>query len=230
MKNFKKQLNLYDFKFILKSTIWVLIFYLGTGSLYGQDPSRFANQVAVIVDRQVDRDNPLIVFTGSSSVRMWSDLEDRFPQHDLVNTGFGGSHFSDLIHYAEELILRFNPVQVFIYEGDNDLAAGKSAAEITRDARKIVEIIHMSNKDCEVVLISPKPSLARWHLKEKYQTLNKALQKFADGEPAVQFADVWTPMLAPDGNVKSDLFIEDGLHMNQKGYDIWYAVIKPYLR
>jgi lysophospholipase L1-like esterase len=74
----------------------------------------------------------------------------------------------------------------------------------------------MTNKDWEVVLISPKPSLARWHLKEKYQELNKALREFADEEPAVKFADVWTPMLAPDGNVKNDLFIDDGLHMNQK--------------
>ncbi len=93
---------------------------------------------------------------------MWIDLEDRFPQCHLLNNGYGGSHFFDLI-YADELILRFNPTQLFIFEGDNDLAAGKGAAEIKRDTRKIVEIIHMTNKDCEVVLISPKPSLARWH-------------------------------------------------------------------
>ncbi len=230
MKNFKKQLNLSRFSFIPEIIIVVLVFKLSTGSLYGQDPLRFADQVAEIKDRQIDSKNPLIIFTGSSSIRMWTDLEDRFPQYHLLNNGFGGSHFSDLIHYADELILRFNPTQVFIYEGDNDLAAGKSAAEIKRDTRKIVEIIHMTNKDCEVVLISPKPSLARWHLKEKYQELNKALREYADGKPAVKFADVWTPMLAPDGNVKNDLFIDDGLHMNQKGYDIWYEVLKPYLR
>jgi hypothetical protein len=109
MKNFKKQLNLSRFSFIPEIIIVVLVFTLGIGSLYGQDPLRFADQVAEIKDRQIDSKNPLIIFTGSSSIRMWTDLEDRFPQYHLLNNGFGGSHFSDLIHYADELILRFNP-------------------------------------------------------------------------------------------------------------------------
>jgi hypothetical protein len=36
-------------------------------------------------------------------------------------------------------------------------------------------------------------------------------------------------MLEPDGTVKPDIFIQDKLHMNAKGYHIWQGILQPYL-
>ncbi|WP_373517444.1 GDSL-type esterase/lipase family protein, partial [Pricia sp.] len=80
----------------------------------------------------------------------------------------------------------------------------------------------------QVVLIAAKPSIARWKLKGKYKRLNRKMAKLADDNPSVEYADVWNPMLE-GGKVKQDIFIEDGLHMNAKGYQIWYDVLEPFV-
>ena len=80
----------------------------------------------------------------------------------------------------------------------------------------------------EIVLISAKPSISRWHLKRKYMRLNKRLRKLAAQTPGVRFANVWNIMLNKR-KLKRDLFIEDGLHMNAKGYDLWHEVLKDYV-
>ena len=194
-----------------------------------QDPTRFQEQIDAYLAESVPAGEALIVFTGSSSIRMWRDLADDFSSHTVINRGFGGSQMSDLLHYADELILRHRPAKVFIYEGDNDIAAGKKAGRILRDAKNLQQRIHNALPDTELYFLAAKPSLARWELKEQYEALNRRLARYADKTDGVTFVDVWTPMLGADGRVLPDIFIDDGLHMNRKGYDIWKEVIGPYV-
>jgi lysophospholipase L1-like esterase len=197
-----------------------------------QDPLRFEGEVETIqkkYDTVFDVSQETIVFTGSSSVRIWQDLQDRFPDHQIVNTGFGGSQASDLSYYMYDLILRFNPKKVFIYEGDNDIFAKKKPNTIRKDLQQIMGGIQRNDSTTQIVIIAAKPSIARWKLKRKYKRLNRKLERLADDDPSVEYADVWDPML-DDRKVKQDIFIEDGLHMNDKGYDIWYNVLKPFVQ
>ncbi|HET8737074.1 MAG TPA: GDSL-type esterase/lipase family protein [Pricia sp.] len=200
-----------------------------TGS--AQDPSRFKDEVEAIqkkYDTAFDRSDETIVFTGSSSIRMWQDLQERFPQHRIVNTGFGGSQASDLSFYIYDLILRFHPKKVFIYEGDNDLFAKKKSDAIIKDLKQIINAIHRNDSTTQVVLLPAKPSIARWNLRSKYMRLNRKMERLAEDNPAVEYANIWDPML--DGReVKQDIFIDDGLHMNAKGYDIWQNVLRPFV-
>lgn len=195
-----------------------------------QNPRRFAHEVDSIVAHNltVDRKD-LIIFTGSSSVRMWSDLKASFPKHNVVNLGFGGSEMTDLLFYVDKIILQFKPKQVFIYEGDNDIGAGRPTESILAAADSILARIRDELPQAEVVFISPKPSVSRWHLKEKYEAFNKALENWTKSRKNVKFADVWTPMLKKDGKVREDIFLADKLHMNEKGYAIWKTKLKKYL-
>jgi len=169
-----------------------------------------------------------IVFAGSSSVRIWHDLQRRFPEHQIVNTGFGGSQASDLLTYTDELILKYSPKKVFIYEGDNDIAEGKDSKVIISDILQIIAKLRAHNSAIKVVLISAKPSIARWSQKRDYKKLNRRFKKLSKKDADILFVDVWKPMLN-GRNVKQDIFIEDGLHMNTKGYQIWYDTIKSFI-
>jgi lysophospholipase L1-like esterase len=199
-------------------------------SVFAQDPTRFNEKV-----KQINEENPpqnnqnTIVFTGSSTIRMWKSLQEDFPKHELVNSGFGGSQASDLLYFLNELVLVYNPSKVFIYEGDNDISAGKSSEEILDDYKNITTKIHESGPETEIILISPKPSVARWELKDKYLDFNSKLKKFAAGKKNVKYADLWRPMLDKNKEPMKDIFIEDNLHMNQKGYAIWAKIIRKYL-
>jgi hypothetical protein len=135
-----------------------------TCSLSAQDPLRFAEEVKKFENTagQYPTENR-IVFTGSSSIRLWVDFKSYFPNHNVINTGFGGSETSDLLHYKDLLTDQFKPRQVFIYEGDNDINAGEDGLAV------FLELIILAGELLEdewieqIVFISPKPSIARWH-------------------------------------------------------------------
>lgn len=208
--------------------IFVLFFSI---SITAQAQLPFEEEVKQIQqynDSLWDSSRPTIVFTGSSSIRFWNDVQERFPQQQVLNTGFGGSQFSDLEHYLEELILNYNPVKVFIYEGDNDIFAKKRPRKIVKRADNILSTLQQRNPNMEIVLISAKPSISRWKYRGRYRRLNHKLNRLASETKGIDFVDVWYPML-DKRKVKQDIFIEDGLHMNDKGYDIWYDVIKDYI-
>ena len=195
-----------------------------------QDPNRFRQEIdnLIATNKSVSRDK-LIVFTGSSSIKMWNNLKESFPKHNVVNMGFGGSDMSELLYFTDEIITSFSPKQVFIYEGDNDIAKGKKTDEILSSADSIVKRIRQKLPDVSLVFISAKPSVRRWELRNEYVAYNKALEAWTKNQKNVRYADVWTPMLKKDGIVRDDLFIEDKLHMNEKGYKIWQKVLKKFL-
>lgn len=121
----QQQLNLKTIKKI--RTLTVLIFFVSLTS-FGQVENVFTKEVKDITakyDSIWDSSKETIVFTGSSSVRLWRKLQEEFPNHQIINSGFGGSQASDLLYFIDELILSYNPKKVFIYEGDNDLWAKK---------------------------------------------------------------------------------------------------------
>ena len=193
-----------------------------------QQPSGFTDEVNGInkkYDTLWDKSKKSIVFTGSSSIRMWKTLNELFPEQQILNTGFGGSQAIDLLHHLEPLVLKYNPKKVFIYEGDNDLWAKKKPKEIVATTWEIINKIHSVNPNTPIVLIGTKPSISRWKLRGRYKRLNKKLEKVSKSNPNLTYVDVWYPMLNRK-KLKKDIFISDGLHMNQKGYDIWYETMK----
>ena len=45
-----------------------------------------------------------ILFVGSSSFTKWKDVSAYFPNHVIINRGFGGSTLLDVIHYKKDVI------------------------------------------------------------------------------------------------------------------------------
>jgi lysophospholipase L1-like esterase len=169
---------------------------------------------------------PALVFTGSSSIRMWEALQDSFPHHQILNMGFGGSQASDLLYYLDALVLKYRPEKVFIYEGDNDLAEGKRPRRVLKDLQEIATRILKNNPQTPIVFISAKPSPSRWRFRGKFRRFNRKLERWAGKANTLIYADVWSPMLR-GRKVDASLFIEDGLHLNDAGYEIWFQVLRP---
>ena len=191
----------------------------------------FQSEVNKIQERyknEINNNTNYIVFTGSSSIRMWKDLPVLFENSKIINTGFGGSKASDLLYYIKELVLDFNPSKVIIYEGDNDISSGHKINFIMKNIKQIIKQIKEINKNAQIILISAKPSIMRWDLRKKYIQLNKKYKNLALKNKNIHFADTWSQMV-DSGKLKTDIFIEDGLHLNKKGYKIWERVLRPIL-
>lgn len=189
------------------------------------DMTRFAEQ---------DAANPPpaapVVFTGSSSIRLWTTLAEDFPDLPVLNRGFGGSQVRDSVWYADQVAIRYQPRRIVLYAGDNDINAGRTPQQVSSDFRAFVARIRRDLPKVPIVVLSIKPSLARLAQLPRQREANALLKADAAALPGVTFVDIATPMLDADGKPRAELFGEDGLHMNRQGYDVWRSVVAPYLR
>jgi lysophospholipase L1-like esterase len=172
-----------------------------------------------------------ILFIGSSSFRLWQDVNTYFPGYHIINRGFGGSTLLDVIHYAEDVIQPYNPRQIVIYCGENDLASSDTVtAEVVM---KRFEILFYLTREYHpktpIAFVSIKPSPSRQRLMPEIVKANELIKEFLSKRNKTVFIDVYHPMLLADGNPMPDIFREDKLHMNAKGYAIWQKTIAPFL-
>ena len=169
-----------------------------------------------------------IVFVGSSSIRLW-DLKKSFPDLPAVNRGFGGSQLADSVEHFDRLVLAHQPKIVILYAGDNDLV-GKSPQQVADDFAAFLKKLRTSLSQTRLIYIGVKPSLARAKLIEKQRETNKLIQTQCGADKLCTFLDVEKPMQGSDGQLRGDLFLKDGLHMNEAGYKIWAELLQPLLK
>jgi lysophospholipase L1-like esterase len=171
-----------------------------------------------------------VLFVGSSSIRLWSDLEEQFKDLPVViNRGFGGSQLSDCVKHLNRLVVRYRPRTVLVYAGDNDLAAGSTPAEVLKRFTAFVDGVHRELPQTNIVYISIKPSPSRIDLLPRIHEANTLIHDYADAAGKVDFVDVYTAMLDTSGKPRAELFRADALHLNAQGYALWKRVIAPHV-
>ncbi|CAN5680939.1 SGNH/GDSL hydrolase family protein [soil metagenome] len=193
---------------------------------YAEDMQKFR-----MADRMQPPKENAILFAGSSSFTKWTDVQDYFPAYPIINRGFGGSRLLDVIMYANNVIFRYHPKQIVIYCGENDLAYidTVSAQTVANRFSTLFDIIRSVWDTIPVAFVSIKPSPSRERLMPKMITANKLIKDFLATKKNAAFIDVFSKMLTADGKLMPEIYVEDKLHMNAKGYAIWQKVIEPYL-
>jgi lysophospholipase L1-like esterase len=171
-----------------------------------------------------DKTNPppkgASLFIGSSTIRMWTTLQQDFPKVKVINRGFGGSQIVDSTHFAERVIFPYEPKRVFLRAGGNDLWAGKSPEEVFADFKDFVAKVHGKLPKTQVIFISLSPSTARWKQAEKEKALNTMVQKFVKKTRGVKYVETYSLPLGADGQPRPELFRTDKLHFNAEGYKL----------
>ena len=172
-----------------------------------------------------------ILFVGSSSFTKWTDVQNYFPGYTIINRGFGGSSLPDLIRYENDVIFKYKPKQIVLYCGENDLAASDTVtAKMVFDRfKKLFTDIRKKFSNIPLVYISIKPSPSRWQLRDKMIAANNKIDSFLVKKKNTVFLDVYHKMLGPNGTPIKEIYVEDNLHMNAKGYSIWKKEIQPHL-
>ena len=193
--------------------------------------ARFADDIARFA--AADSDAPPqpggVLFVGSSSIRMWETLAADFPDVAVFNRGFGGSELEDVIRYADRIVFPYAPRLIVLYAGDNDIAAGKTPARVFADYRAFADTACARLPAVRLAYISIKPSPARWALVDSMRAANALIERHTRTNPRLVYIDVFTPMLRADGMPRDELFLEDGLHLNARGYALWRERVAPYL-
>ncbi len=193
--------------------------------------ARWEKSIAAFEEK--DRTSPpphnAVLFVGSSSIRFW-DVKKSFPDLEVINRGFGGSELADSVRFADRIVLPYEPRTVVLYAGDNDLASGKTPEQVAEDFRQFAKVVNERLPKARIIFLSIKPSPARWKLVDKSRTANELIAGQCKADPRLKFLDVGTSLLGADGKPRPELFRQDGLHLNAKGYEIWASLLKPHLQ
>ncbi len=170
-----------------------------------------------------------VLFVGSSSIRLW-DLKKSFTELATINRGFGGSQMSDAAKYVQRIITPYKPRLIVLYEGDNDLAAKKTPGDVAADFDRLLKLVRADLPTTPLIVIGCKPSLKRWALIQQQRELNRLLAERCEKDGHAKLLDIEKPMLGDDGQPKADLFREDMLHLNDKGYALWNSLLAPHVQ
>jgi lysophospholipase L1-like esterase len=180
-------------------------------------------------DRKAPPPKGEIVFTGSSTIRRWTSMQEDFPNHKVLNRGFGGSEILDCTHFADRIIFPYEPRAIFFRCGGNDIHAGKTPEQVFADFKEFVAKVHERLPKTEIYYISQNPTLARWSQKDEEQELNKMVQAMVADTPYLKYIDVSTLPLDANGQVRPELFVEDKLHFNAAGNKLLADKVRPFL-
>ncbi|MDQ3289932.1 MAG: SGNH/GDSL hydrolase family protein [Bacteroidota bacterium] len=201
-------------------------------SLQAQEMQKWEKEISFL--EQQDKGSPPpskpIVFTGSSSIRLWETLNQDFPNKKVLNRGFGGSQTFEVLHFADRLILPYHPKQVVIYVGDNDLASGKTPEQVFSDFKSLFQKIRQNKPKTNVTFISIKPSPSRKQLLPAITQTNQLIQQYLQSHKRTNYVDVYSRMLLPTGKFNPALYRADSLHMTDAGYRIWAEAVRPVLK
>ena len=196
------------------------------------DPTRFENTILAFEAQDAKSPPPegAILLTGSSSIARWNDqAKAALAPLTVIPRGFGGSVMGDVVHYLDRVALNYKPRAILIYEGDNDTWYKLSEDRIVGQFEEIVARVHEALPQTRIYALSVKPSVARVDVWPVAQRVSARLKAIAAADPLVHYIDVATPFLQADGSVMTDIFVADGLHLNDKGNEIWGRAIKAGL-
>jgi lysophospholipase L1-like esterase len=190
-------------------------------------------ETAIHAFEAADKTNPppqhAVLFIGSSSILRWTNVAQSFPEHKILNRGFGGSQLSDSVAFVGRIVTPYKPKLVLLYAGDNDIALGKSPERVFEDFKAFASRIHATLPDAHIAYIAIKPCPLREKFLDKVKTANRLIQEYTTSDKRLLFVDVFTPMLTKEGRARADLCVGDGLHPNARCYELWASLLRPIL-
>ncbi len=211
------------------------------GSSFPDDPGSYAKsrdyakwEKEVAAYEKADRESPPpkggILFIGSSTIRLWKTLAEDFPDHKVINRGFGGTEIVDATHFADRLIFPHEPKQIFLRAGGNDIHAGRTPKEVARDFADFVRTVRAKLPKAEILYISVSPAPSRWGESDKYRELNRLIREMALDMPRVGYVETFDMVLDAHGQARPHLFVKDRLHFSPHGYQLLTERVRPYLQ
>ncbi len=190
---------------------------------YHQDLERLEKEIETL------KFHPRLVFYGSSSFTLWTELSSHFKEYDAVNLGFGGSTLAACTWYFDRVFKNLNTVEaIIIYAGENDLGEGRYPEEVVLFLQNLLAKIKLKYGNIPCSYISIKPSFSRQHLFESIRYTNINIEKIMLKDINFHYLNVYDLMLNDDGNPNPKYFHEDGLHLSPAGYKLWLDLFKKH--
>ena len=179
-------------------------------------------------DKLLSKKN-LVVFYGSSSFRLWNNLDKDFKSYNVLNYGFGGAFIEDCIRYFDQLFSNINPTVFVLYVGGNDLSLEYSNRKINSLFKNLLTKIKSQFPNSKIICVSIKPSYHRINKFDKIKQLNTLMKEELMKSDKNSYVDIFKLFLNENEKIITSYFVKDNLHLSKKGYEVWKKEILKVL-
>ena len=229
----EQQKNKYKNKFIITICLFSVLLFYSSFLLY----THFKYEPKIVTkEKKVVDEN--IVFLGDSITDFYN-LEKYYPNNNVVNSGINGNSTSDILGNMKERIYKYNPSKVFILIGTNDITAGKTVTQISKNIEKIIIKIKRNRPLTQIYLESIYPindtnnnkishSMVNNRKNDFIMKINLKLKTVARKQK-VKYINMYDKLIDKDGNLNIE-YTKEGLHMSDQGYEVITNILNRYIK
>lgn len=172
-----------------------------------------------------------ILFTGSSSIRLWNTISEDMMPYPVISRGYGGAKLSDFAIYCRRIIYphEFKALVIFVANDITGSEDDKTPTEVLKLFQYVVKQVRAKYETQPIFFVQITPTNSRWNVWDKISEANRMIKEKCSKKKNLYFIETTDQFIGPDGKPRTDLFISDQLHLNDEGYKLWSSIIKKNL-
>ncbi len=170
-----------------------------------------------------------ILLAGDSQFYRWKTVAEDLPGYTVIDRGIDDFQTSDLLYFADRLILPYRARLIVLHVGGNDVHGGKTPEQVLADFKTLVARVRAVQPTVPIVFSSLTPGPGRREEFDRRKETNQIIKDYIATQPGLQFLDLWDAMLTPEGKPREDLWVADGVHPNHAGYLLRVKLMLPLL-
>jgi len=170
-----------------------------------------------------------ILLAGDSQFFRWKTLQEDLPGYTLINRGIDAFKLSDLVYFADRLVLPYQPRLIILHVGGNDVHNGRSPEDVLAEFKEFVARVRTTLPEVPIAFSSLTPGPGRLAEADLRRRTNQVIKDYVATQKNLHFIDLWEAMLTPEGQPREDLWVEDRVHPNHAGYQLRVKIMRPLL-
>jgi lysophospholipase L1-like esterase len=168
-----------------------------------------------------------LLMLGDSLVE-WGDWETLLPDMQVINRGIAGEHTEELsARLAHELETVQEPDYILIMSGTNNLLMG-SLYFSSIFAGMLPRLVSLY-PDSTITVNSIMPMHVHGVPEETISSVNRELRSIVE-QNNCRFLDMTGPFIEQCLPVTKPCFMNDGVHLATRGYQVWAGEIRQHLK
>lgn len=177
------------------------------------------------------------VYSLSWPGRLASELRMKGLNAKIVNNGFWGYSTMDLVkeHKVQDIIAASPDLVIFETAILNDHTKSVPVAKTIRNIERIVTAIRSELPHSKIIITSPNPS--SYKTSDERNAVGLSYQDYLDQTKTFieskgwKYVDVYSGIeqKRKQEHLHLDDILTDGLHPNDKGYQLWFEVVNEFL-
>jgi lysophospholipase L1-like esterase len=223
--------------------VFIFIFSCSPLKKYNSTSQKWEVDIAKLenLDNNEKYSENALLFIGSSSIRRWISIKKDMAPYETIKRGYGGAHYSDIIHFSKRLVKNHKPKAILIFVANdikgnnkNDLysknLSDRNPFEVKRLFKFTVSEIRSIHKEIPIIAIETTPTPSRWSAWDKISKANDLIKNFCRSKSNLHFIQTRGEFIGTNGLPIENYFVKDMLHLNETGYLLWSRIIKANLK